>query len=91
MNAVYHQVKANHVPTFVTLKGLKADASYRLTLIEEYMGENDPRRRFRRFLKPDPLFNGETVLRGETLMTGGIYIPMYRQDYQAYQILVEEV
>ena len=91
VNAVYHQVKANHVPTFVTLKGLKADASYRLTLIEEYMGENDPRRRFRRFLKPDPLFNGETVLRGETLMTGGIYIPMYRQDYQAYQNLVEEV
>ena len=84
VNAVYHMVRANHVPVFVRLQGLLPEEKYTLRLVEGH-GEE----------KLDSLqkavFDGKTEYSGRTLMTQGIYIPQYTKEYQSWQILAEKV
>ena len=84
VNAVYHTVRANPSPVFVKVKGLKKDAKYTMRLMEApgTMRPLDKRQQ--------EVFDGRTLYTGQTLMTRGFYIPEYRKEYQAWQIIIEE-
>ena len=84
VNAVYHTVRANPSPVFVKVKGLKKDAKYTMRLMEApgTMRPLDKRQQ--------DVFDGRTLYTGQTLMTRGFYIPEYRKEYQAWQIIIEE-
>ena len=84
VNAVYHYVRANHVPQYVKLKGLNEKKKYTLRLVsghgEESLSE----------LEQAVYAEGRTYS-GKALMTQGLYIPEYGKEYQSWQIVVEEV
>ena len=83
LSAVYHTVRANSAPVYVKLKGLIPEARYTLKLIPGTDGRMPSDER------TAALFRGEKEFTGETLMTAGLYVPMYLKDYQSWQILIQ--
>ena len=83
VNAVYHYVTANHAPVYVRLKGLNEDLSYRLRLAEGQDYTKLP-------VHERTMFEEGRTYTGRTLMTRGMFIPIYLQEYQAWQIIIEE-
>ena len=86
VTAVYHYVKANHVPVFVKLRGLEPAKRYTLRMTDEHAFDrlSDTEREVYR------VYTEHLPLTGDTLMHQGIFIPQYQKEYQAWQILVEE-
>ena len=87
VNAVYHYVRANHAPVYVRLKGLNDDMQYRARLVEGH-GEQYLSRFFKH---ENTLFEEGRTFSGRTLATRGIFIPAPLSEYQAWQIVLEEI
>ena len=83
VNAVYHYGQANHAPQYVKLKGLNKDGAYRMRLIDGHGAERLPKHE-------KEVFEEGRTYSGRTLMTRGLYIPIYLQEYQSWQIVLEE-
>lgn len=76
INAVYARVEACATPIHVKLKGLKAQASYRVTLLDEE--------------KYEKWHVHDCILSGAALMKGGITFPVPWMDYQTMQYYIKE-
>ena len=83
VNAVYHYARANHTPVYVRLRGLDTEKTYRLRLTEGNDYKTLPEHE-------QILFEEGRTFTGRTLMTRGIFIPIYLTEYQAWQIIAEE-
>lgn len=77
VNAVHARVEACMTPIHVKIKGLKEDANYLVTLLDEEMYEKWH------------LHN--CILSGAALMKGGITFPLPWMDYQSMQYYIREI
>lgn len=76
VSAVYHHVQANPVPVIVRLKGLDADARYRIELTR---------------LKETQDAAEESVVSGAALMHCGFPVPPADDGFSAWQMLVSRI
>lgn len=81
VNAVYHHVEANPAPVYVKVKGLDAEADYRLKLV--CMDERQDRMAER--------FGKERVLSGAALMHCGLAVPPAYTEFCPWQIHLERI
>ena len=77
VNAVYARVEACATPIHVKIKGLKEDANYRVTLLDEE--------------KYEKWHIHDVILSGVALMKGGITFPIPWMDYQTMQYYIKEI
>ena len=77
VNAVYVRVEACATPIHVKIKGLKEDANYRVTLLDEE--------------KYEKWHMHDVILSGAALMKGGITFPIPWMDYQTMQYYIKEI
>lgn len=81
VSAVYHHVQANPAPIRVKVQGLNDEASYQLSLTENFK-ENYPNRRL-----PYGFGAGETIT-GAALKQVGFVVPEAANGFQAWQIYI---
>ncbi|MDE7178284.1 MAG: alpha-galactosidase [Lachnospiraceae bacterium] len=91
VSAVYHHVEANAAPVIVKVHGLKEKANYQMHLNMDDPG-NMPEEAKEWFVKSLPYGykDGETIS-GAALQQCGLVIPEALQEFQAWQIHIDEV
>lgn len=91
VSAVYHHVEANGAPVIVMVRGLKAEAKYRMELIMDEVEELQEKERTWVFAHlPYGYREGETIT-GAALQQCGLVIPEAMGEFQAWQIHIVEV
>ncbi|MBP5225096.1 MAG: alpha-galactosidase, partial [Lachnospiraceae bacterium] len=82
VNLVFTYAEANAPAPLVKLRGLDPDLRYRIRLVTRHGEENLG-------AKEREIFGGTLTLSGSALMNRGLYLPKQREDYQAWQVLLE--